>query len=211
MKNLTYVVAAFLLLSCGSNQTKKERVDDKNTVFEDKNGRVNTVNSGEYFENEEADKWNTTGVYAIEDGDYDIARESFLKGLKIEPQNVTLNNNLGLVEMDTKNFDEAERYFQKAIELDSTYFKSYTNYSLLLYKMEEYERGVDMANYVIQNCEDDRRLLGAYLNATFSLIQLGECDQAHEYYEEIEKLSEGTDVYDDQKRRLKQRMKEQNC
>ena len=58
------------------------------------------------------------------------------KALEIEPNNVDLIFNLGVVNADKGNFDDAISYYNKAIEIDSSYTKAYLNAAALILDRE---------------------------------------------------------------------------
>jgi len=58
------------------------------------------------------------------------------KALEIEPKNVDLIFNLGVVNADKGNFEDAISYYNKAVEIDSSYTKAYLNAAALILERE---------------------------------------------------------------------------
>tara|TARA_B100000900_G_scaffold106912_2_gene88895 strand:+ start:4042 stop:5316 length:1275 start_codon:yes stop_codon:yes gene_type:complete len=69
-------------------------------------------------------------------GEVDMYQELISKALDIEPDNVDLIFNLGVVNADKGNFDEAIGYYNSAIEMDSNYTKAYLNAAALILDKE---------------------------------------------------------------------------
>ena len=65
-------------------------------------------------------------------GDVDKYQELVSKALDIEPDNVDLIFNLGVVNADKGNLTEAIEFYNKAIKLDSAYTKAYLNAAALI-------------------------------------------------------------------------------
>jgi len=56
---------------------------------------------------------------------------------------------LGNVEFDSANYNKAIEYYQKAIEIDSTYIDAYHNIGLTFYHTEEFDKAIVYFNKVI--------------------------------------------------------------
>jgi len=69
-------------------------------------------------------------------GQVDQYQRLISKALEIEPKNVDLIFNLGVVNADKGNFDDAIAYYNKAIEIDSGYTKAYLNAAALILDRE---------------------------------------------------------------------------
>jgi tetratricopeptide (TPR) repeat protein len=61
-------------------------------------------------------------------GRNDLARESWLKALKLDVSRVNVLNNLGLLAEEDEAPDQAERYYQQAISINDEWWGSYYNY-----------------------------------------------------------------------------------
>jgi len=69
-------------------------------------------------------------------GQVDQYQRLISKALEIEPNNVDLIFNLGVVNADKGNFDDAISYYNKAIKIDSGYTKAYLNAAALILDRE---------------------------------------------------------------------------
>ncbi|MAU31372.1 MAG: hypothetical protein CMC36_05665 [Flavobacteriaceae bacterium] len=69
-------------------------------------------------------------------GEVDNYQKLISKALEIEPDNVDLVFNLGVVNADKGNFEDAILYYNKAIEIDSGYTKAYLNAAALILDRE---------------------------------------------------------------------------
>jgi tetratricopeptide (TPR) repeat protein len=61
-------------------------------------------------------------------GRHDLAREAWLKVLRLEPSRVNVLNNLGLLAEENQDADQAEIYYQQAITANQEWWGSYYNY-----------------------------------------------------------------------------------
>ena len=69
-------------------------------------------------------------------GEVDEYQKLISKALEIEPNNVDLVFNLGVVNAEKGNFDDAIKYYDTAIEIDSGYTKAYLNAAALILERE---------------------------------------------------------------------------
>ena len=53
--------------------------------------------------------------------DYNKASESYEKGIEINSTNCDILNNYGVVLANLNRLEEAKKYFEKALEIDSNY------------------------------------------------------------------------------------------
>ncbi|MEZ4749704.1 MAG: tetratricopeptide repeat protein [Bdellovibrionota bacterium] len=66
------------------------------------------------------------------------AREAYLGAMKVRPDSVLLEVNLGMVELQCHRLDEAEKHFQRALELDSGCSKGYSGLALVAQEREDF-------------------------------------------------------------------------
>ena len=64
-------------------------------------------------------------------------KQLITKALEIEPENVDLHFNLGVISSDKGDVDKAMSHYNKAIETDSTYTRAYLNAAALILKKEQ--------------------------------------------------------------------------
>lgn len=207
-KYLFFIVTAFLLVSSCKN-SEKETISETTTGFTDEKGHASVVQSKDSFETDEAASFVSQGIDLCQKGRFSEARELFFSALEIEPSNAAVLNNIGLAEFSLENNEIAADYFEKAIAADSGYYKTYGNYSLLLYNQGEYEKSIDIASIPIKYCSDNEILAADYLHSTLSLLELNACDKAKEYFEICSEMLKDVEMMQDQLRRLK--MKVASC
>ena len=70
-------------------------------------------------------------------GDVESYEKLITKALEIEPENVDLHFNLGVISSDKGDVDKAMSHYNKAIETDSTYTRAYLNAAALILKKEQ--------------------------------------------------------------------------
>lgn len=187
-RNLLYTFSSSKLLilpiyifisSCNPSEEKKQ---DKNTV---EDPIENTEEGIQHFENAKAKELNDKGQLAAKETNFIEAQKYFKEALKLEPNNPEILNNLGFTEHSLDHSNDANQYYLKAIEIDSTYIKTYANYSLFLYENGDYKNAIKIAEYGIENTEDNEVMGLCFYHATLSLNQLNECSKAKEYYEKF--------------------------
>ena len=69
-------------------------------------------------------------------GEVDSYQKLISRALEIEPDNVDLIFNLGVVNADKGNFNDAISYYNKAIEINANYTKAYLNAAALILDRE---------------------------------------------------------------------------
>ena len=74
-------------------------------------------------------------------GRYDKAIDYYSYTLKLNPQNVSAYNDLGVLLMNLKNYKKALEYFEKALSIDKNALKPQLNYQLCRQLMSEEKKG----------------------------------------------------------------------
>lgn len=67
----------------------------------------------------EPELWNLLGISDGELGKFDEARDAFTRGLRLSPQSLSLNENIGFLYFRKGDYVTARRYLQRAVELGS--------------------------------------------------------------------------------------------
>jgi tetratricopeptide (TPR) repeat protein len=70
-------------------------------------------------------------------GDVESYEKLITRALEIEPDNVDLHFNLGVISSDKGDIDKAMYHYNKAIEIDSTYTKAHLNAAALVLQKEQ--------------------------------------------------------------------------
>jgi tetratricopeptide (TPR) repeat protein len=148
-------------------------------VKDSKNGDQNVSIPGDYFESEEASELNELGIELSKNGDYDDGKLAFIKSLEIEPNNPTTLSNIGLNRFLVYDYDSAIEYYQKSYRnSDSTYHISAINMGLTYYYMREFQKGIDITSYVINNDTTEVILSTAYVHRALNYIGNNNCERA---------------------------------
>lgn len=183
MRKTKYTLLSLLSLiylqSCTSEEKKQEpKAEVGNEVVTNETILNN-------FENKKAKELNDKGQKAAEESNFLEADKLFKEALKLEPNNPVILNNLGFTAHSLEHSSEANEYYVKAIELDSSYLKTFANYSLFLYENGDYKKATQIAEFGIEHTEDNEIMGLCFYHATLSLNQLNECLKAKEYYEKF--------------------------
>ena len=83
-------------------------------------------------------------------GDLKLAKESFIKGYKMDPNNIAIMNNLANVYKNTGEIELAENLFKKIIEKNSNYINAYVNYGNLKRDNNDFEFALDLYNKALK-------------------------------------------------------------
>lgn len=164
-----YFLILIFITSCKDSSLQKT----------DLNNTEQIVISNEEFKSEKAEALNDEGVDYGKKGYSKKANELLLQALKTEPDNPTILNNLGLVNSHLKNHKKSISYFLQSLSIsDSTYLSAGTNLSLEYYNIGEYQKGIEIADFVIKNTQNKYQEIGARIHKSFSLVSKGECEKA---------------------------------
>jgi tetratricopeptide (TPR) repeat protein len=87
---------------------------------------------------QEIEDFNARGIELAQKGELEKARAEFLKAVPIDPGNARTMNNLGSVAYQQKNWDEAIRYYEKALKRAPRYGDARYNLARALYHAGRY-------------------------------------------------------------------------
>jgi len=93
---------------------------------------------------------NERGIKALQDGNYEIAVEAFMKSVEDEPDNPIGYINLGNVFASLGDSEKAEPFFQKAITLDEQAGTAFYGLANLYYNSERYEEATNLYEKAIR-------------------------------------------------------------
>ena len=176
----------------------------------DLNNAEQVVIKGDYFETAEAENLNNQGVEYARKGYIEKGNELFKKAESIEPNNPTILNNLGNSNSYMEKHSEAINYFSKALKVsDSTYLSAGSNLSLEFFKIGKYNKGVQIADYVIRKSDNEFHTIAARIHKSFNLTRLGKCEKAKSELRIIRDKSKTVNNLDDQIEIMESRIK--NC
>ena len=60
-------------------------------------------------------------------GEFNRAKDNFLKGIQLDPNNLALMNNLGMSHKNLLEYEQAEKQYLKIISLNNKYINAYIN------------------------------------------------------------------------------------
>lgn len=75
---------------------------------------------------------------------YSKAKPLYEKANQIEPNNKIILNALGDVSADLKNYNDCISYFEKSLQVDSTYSITYMNFGTAYNKLLKFEKSIEI-------------------------------------------------------------------
>ncbi len=114
------------------------------------------------------------------------AVEIFLHILNLDNKNISAYNNLGNVFKTMKIFDEAEKNYKKALEINPDFVNTITNYGNLCFELNNYEDAIKNFKKAITI---DNKAMQAYYNLGLVYQSIGDFKKAIENFEIVLKLS----------------------
>ena len=83
-------------------------------------------------------------------GDLKLAKETFIKGYKMDPNNIAIMNNLANVYKNIGEIEQSEDLFKKIIEKKPDYINAYVNYGNLKRDNNDFEFAIDLYNKALK-------------------------------------------------------------
>ena len=83
-------------------------------------------------------------------GNLKLAKETFLKGYKMDPNNIAIINNLANVYKNIGEIEQSEDLFKKIIEKKPDYINAYVNYGNLKRDNNDFEFAIDLYNKALK-------------------------------------------------------------
>lgn len=134
------------------------------------------------IEPDNSDNWILYGNLKNMEGDKKEAEKAFRKAVELNPENVEAYYQLAIL-VGNKNMKEAEKYFNKIIEIDSNY-KSDVYYNMaVLYAMKHNEK--EMLEYINKSIKADSYSLKPYYFLAVYWKDKGEVDKVIETYRKM--------------------------
>lgn len=91
--------------------------------------------------------------------EFNKAEIQLLKALKMEPENVQINNNLGIVLATIGEYNKAGTYFSKVLTNDPYHYDAYLNLIKLQMQVGNYKRAMDVVESGLRYFKNDIELL----------------------------------------------------
>jgi len=83
-------------------------------------------------------------------GNLKLAKETFLKGYKMDPNNIAIMNNLANVYKNIGEIEQSEDLFKKIIKKKPDYVNAYVNYGNLKRDNNDFEFAIDLYNKALE-------------------------------------------------------------
>ena len=93
---------------------------------------------------EQGDAYYDLGVFAYEEGDYEIAERDFKKALEFNPDNPFYNHFLGKTYLKTGRYREAMKYLDMAWKVSPDMSELKYDLAFLNFKMSNYSEAADL-------------------------------------------------------------------
>lgn len=193
LKVILFLILSLTFVSVKA-QKKTVKVNDQVTATKGKRGITHLSSPALKFNSKEAGKLNSEGIKHAQEGKFRLARKAFLKAVELEGEHAALYNNLALVEMLSKNYVIAEKYCYKSLKINPNYLDPYLNLIVVLNENKEYNRALDLGNFVIEYLKDKLNKAITYLNIASSYYGLKKYDKTKEAVDSAKELI-GDKVY----------------
>ena len=119
------------------------------------------------------------------------ALETYLKILPKQKNNSKLNYLIGVIYLQSKNFELAVNYFEKTINIDKNNLGAYNNLGASLQQLRRFEQAVKVYEKVLSFKPD---FTDALNNLATCFANLKKYDQAISYFEKILKINKNNSV-----------------
>ena len=111
-------------------------------------------------------------------GDLKLAKETFLKGYKMDPNNIAIMNNLANVYKNIGEIEQSEDLFKKIIKKKPDYVNAYVNYGNLKRDNNDFQFAIDLYNKAL---EINPRIPTILYSLALAYQGLGKFDLAIDY------------------------------
>ena len=114
-------------------------------------------------------------ISAHQEGELEEAERLYREILEVQPSNLDVNNNLGVILEHYGKLEEAEKFYKKAIELKPDYAEAYSNLSVILNKLNKFDEAIVSCQKAI---EFNPSLAQAYSNLGNAFLKLNRPEDA---------------------------------
>ena len=83
-------------------------------------------------------------------GNFNLAKNIFIKGYKMDPKNIAIMNNLANVYKNTDEINLSEDLFDKIIKIKPDYINAYINYGNLKRDINDFKTAINLYNKALQ-------------------------------------------------------------
>ena len=120
-------------------------------------------------------------------GSFNLAKEIFIKGNKLDPTNVAINNNLANVYKNTGEIQLSENLFKRIIEKNPNYINAYVNYGNLKRDNNDFDAAINLYNKALKIND---KIAAVHYSLALAYQGLGEFELAIDYAEKTLLLDE---------------------
>ena len=113
-----------------------------------------------YAEEEGGVAYYDLGVFAYEDGDYEVAEKHLMKALEFDPDNPLYSHFLGKIYLRTARYQKAMNYFDAAWKANPDISELNYDIAFLNFKMSNYSKAADLFTEIVD--EDPSNILPHY-------------------------------------------------
>lgn len=133
--------------------------------------------------------YNATSLALSAEGQNDEAIKLLNKALRIDPKNIYVLNNLGLIKFNMNLDEDSEIYLKKAIEVNPNFFDALLNYGNLFLKKNEIENAENIFLRASQNASN--KFYQELINMSFGNLyqQTGNFIKAIKHYQKVLELN----------------------
>lgn len=114
--------------------------------------------------------------------DFDQAKKQYLEALKLAPEDLAANYNLGAIAVEQKNYDEAEKYFTQTLALEPNHVLAAYGLGQMYFTQKEFDKVVDTVDPLLKSNPENASLHS--LKAK-SLEKLGKIMEAKTEYSTV--------------------------
>jgi tetratricopeptide (TPR) repeat protein len=182
MKNNILVLIAFLIISCNHINNIENEIGKAYCLIEEmKYEKAYKMLSKVLFQEPKNSRaLNYKGLAALGMGDKDEAIRDLYESYEIDSLNTDINLNLGVFYASNNDFKNANKFYERAIALDSMCKKAYSNLGVLAYKEGKFKESLTLHEKAISI---DSKFGGFYTNRGEALLALGDTISALKDYE----------------------------
>ena len=142
-----------------------------------------STNNVAFAANAEAEAYNLKGVEYYNSGEYQKSVEEFIKAINIDDTNPLYYANRGWSNWKLQNFDDAERDFNKAIQLDEHFANAYAGLAWMYKEQGKIKDSVDNFVKAAINYYNNKQYDNAKIDFEHALELDPNCEEARHYLE----------------------------
>ena len=128
----------------------------------------------------------TQAINNHQENNFQVATELYKKIIKISPNHINANNNLGVLYQTLGDFQKAKSCFEKVIEINSNYINAHYNLGIVYEKLKENLKAISCFEKAI---EIDPNYINAHYNLGIAFNETGEKQKAISCYEKVIKIN----------------------